>query len=391
MQEQERYILRDLRLLDGQPVDIAIQDGRIAGVWTADAAIQDRQIAGVWTSGQAAKQWEDAASIDCSGQYVSSGWIDMHVHAFPELDPYGDEIDAIGVEQGVATIVDAGSCGADRIGELLANGQKARTNLLAFLNIAHIGLHRIDELSDLAWIDGSKLRKALEAHQSSIVGLKARISKSVVKDSGIEPLRLARRFSEETGLPLMVHIGSGPPAIEDVVRLLADRDIITHYLNGKANNLFNGEGRPLQVLADALARGVRLDVGHGTASFSFRVADTAKRHGIPLHTISSDIYRGNRKNGPVYSLANVMTKFLHLGYTLEEVVAAVTSNAAEWLGKPELGRIVAGDTANLTLFEVRQERTELVDSEGERRIADQLIQAKGVVVDGKFIKCEVRP
>ncbi|MHA6481815.1 amidohydrolase/deacetylase family metallohydrolase [Paenibacillus sp. strain BS8-2] len=373
MHAQGRFIVRRVKLLSGNQVDIIIDEGRIARI----AA-----------SGQG--QLEDACEIEGNGQYVSSGWIDMHVHAFPELEPYGDEVDEIGVKQGVATIVDAGSCGADRIGELLESGQQARTNLLAFLNISHIGLLRIDELSQLEWIDWSKLIQAIEQHRASIVGLKARISRSVVKDSGIEPLRLARKFSEHTGLPLMVHIGSGPPAIEEVVELLEDRDIITHYLNGKANNLFDEDGRPLPVLLDAIDRGVRLDVGHGTASFSFRVAEAAKQHRIPLHTISSDLYRGNRLNGPVYSLANVMTKFLHLGYSLEEVIAAVTTNAAEWLGKPELGRIGVGDTANLTLFEVRQEETELVDSEGETRIANQLIQAKGVFVNGSYTKCEVR-
>ena len=43
--------------------------------------------------------------------------------------------------------------------------------------------------------------------------------------------------------------------------------MITHYLNGKENNLFDEEGKPLPVLLDAVKRGVHLDVGHGNASF----------------------------------------------------------------------------------------------------------------------------
>lgn len=34
------------------------------------------------------------------------------------------------------------------------------------------------------------------------------------------------------------------------------------------------------MLLDAVNRGVHLDVGHGNASFSFKVAEAAKRHGI---------------------------------------------------------------------------------------------------------------
>ncbi|WP_413773726.1 amidohydrolase/deacetylase family metallohydrolase [Paenibacillus woosongensis] len=357
--------------MNGEKIDIVIEDGKIAEITAAGKG-----------SGQPLN--------DVSGTYVSSGWIDMHVHAFPELDPYGDEIDEIGVKQGVTTIVDAGSCGADRIADLIADSKRAKTRMYAFLNISRIGLSRIDELSRLEWIDKEQVKLAIVAYEDFIVGLKARISRSVVGDSGLEPLRLARELSGDTGLPLMVHIGSGPPDIQEVIPLLQRKDIITHYLNGKTNNLFDAGGHPLQVLTDALARGVHLDVGHGTASFSFRVAEAAKRYGVGLHTISTDIYRGNRLNGPVYSMANVLTKFLSLGYSLGETIDAVTSHAADWLGKPELGRIQVGDAANLTLFTLDDERVELVDSEGERRMANRLIKAKGVVTGGEYIKCEVR-
>lgn len=368
---KERVVLRHVKRVNGEEIDIVIEDGKIAEMTGAGQARGDQE-------------W------DASSLYVSSGWIDMHVHAFPEFDPYGDEIDEIGVKQGVTTIVDAGSCGADRIGDLVANGKRAATHLLAFLNISRIGLKRVDELSQLEWIDRDRVITALADYRDSIVGLKARISQSVVRENGVEPLRIARELSLETGLPLMVHIGSAPPDIREVIPLLQRKDILTHYLNGKANNLFGASGEPLPVLTDAIARGVHLDVGHGTASFSFRVAEAAMQHGINPDTISTDIYRGNRLNGPVYSMANVLSKFLYLGYSLEEVIAAVTTRAAQWLGREELGRIQVGDPANLTLFAVREEPTVLIDSEGERRVSNRRIEAKGVIIHGKFIKCEVR-
>lgn len=356
----------------------------------SDIVIQDGQIAAIMEAGQR-QQGRSIKLIDCQGLYVSSGWIDMHVHAFPAFDPYGDEIDEIGVYQGVTTVVDAGSCGADRIGELLSGGKEAKTRLLAFLNISRIGLSRLDELSLMKWIDREKAKRALERYRYEIVGLKARISRSVVVDQGIEPLKAARELSDETGLPLMVHIGSGPPDIREVIPYLQRNDIVTHYLNGKENNLFDDDGNPLPELLDAVERGVHLDVGHGTASFSFKAAEDAMRHGIDPDTISTDIYRGNRLNGPVYSMANVLSKFLLLGYSLEQVIHAVTIRAAAWLGRPELGVIqVGGDPANLTLFRVVKAKTILRDSEGEERIADQFIQAEGVVANGEYIACQIR-
>lgn len=363
---KERFVLRNVKRINGEDIDIVIENGKIAEITKAK-------------SGR-------GYLLDYTNVYVSSGWIDLHVHAFPDFNPYGDEIDEIGVKQGVTTIVDAGSTGADRIADLVANSERAKTNLFAFLNISKIGLRRVDELSNIEWIDREEAIKAINEYTEVIVGLKARISKSVVGNSGIEPLRIARGLSSETSLPLMVHIGSGPPSIEEVIPLLARRDVITHYLNGKENNLFDDKGKPLQVLTDAIERGVHLDVGHGTASFSFRVAETAKQHQIGFDTISTDIYRGNRLNGPVYSMENVLSKFLYLGYSLEEVIAAVTTSAAKWLKKPELGRIKVGDVANLTLFTIINEPLTLIDSEGDKRVAERRIETKGVVVNGEFIE-----
>src|SRR5699024_499410 len=187
------------------------------------------------------------------------------------FDPYGDDLDEIGYKTGVTTVVDAGSTGADRVDDLFRNSENSRTNLLAFLNISRIGLKQVDELSCLDWLDEEKLQKAIKDHKDSIVGMKARMSKSVVGANGLGPLKIARRFAENTGLSLMVHIGSGPPDIRNIVDLLQQNDVVTHFLNGKANNLFDSEGKPLLELVEAVNRGVHLDVGHGNASFSFAV------------------------------------------------------------------------------------------------------------------------
>lgn len=367
----ERIIWRNVKLADSSlAVDIVIgADGRLAELAAAGTASGGRR-------------------IDCTGLYASSGWIDLHVHAFPELEPYGDAIDEIGVRQGVTTIVDAGSCGADRIDDLAASRKQADTRVLALLNVSRLGLSRVDELSDLSWVNEEKALQAIARHPGFIVGLKARMSGSVVGGNGLEPLRMARSLSEESGLPLMVHIGSRPPGVEEILPLLRKRDVVTHYLNGKPDNrLFDQSGRPLPALQAARERGVWLDVGHGTASFSFEVAEAARGADIPFDTISTDIYRSNRLGGPVHSLSHVLTKFLLLGYELQEIIAAVTSRPAEWLGRPELGRIQVGEPANLTLFEVADRPSELLDSEGEARTARQMIEARGVYTNGQYFAC----
>ncbi|KGA97106.1 amidohydrolase [Alkalihalobacillus alcalophilus ATCC 27647 = CGMCC 1.3604] len=367
---ERRFVLQDVQMLNGKRLDIVIEQGYIVELTEANTA--------------------QGECIPCHGCYVSSGWIDMHVHAFSEFDPYGDVADEVGIKQGVATIIDAGSCGADRFDDFYEQVSEAKTNVLAFLNISSIGLSRKDELSNLAWIDREKARLMITKYKEIIVGLKARMSQSVVCENGIEPLLVAREIAKENHLSLMVHIGSGPPKIEDILLHLEKKDILTHFLNGKDNNLFDEHGRPLPLLMEAVDKGVHLDVGHGGASFSFKVAEFAKRAGIQFQTISSDIYRQNRLEGPVFSLAKVMTKFIALGYSLQEVVDGVTIQAATWLNRPELGRIQVGDKAHLTLFSLVNGPVELIDSQGEVRIGLEEIVAKGVVVNGEYYPCEVR-
>ncbi|KKE77774.1 amidohydrolase/deacetylase family metallohydrolase [Oceanobacillus caeni] len=364
-----RFVLQNVKMIEGNSVDIVVEDRKIV-----DLAPPGTGVGGT--------------IIDYKNNaYVSSGWIDMHVHAFPEFDPYGDDIDEIGYKTGVTTIIDAGSTGADRIHDLVRNSKDSKTNVFAFLNISRIGLKRVDELSDLTLLNEDELKRAVEENKDFIVGLKARISKSVVGTNGVEPLKIARKFSEDTDLPLMVHIGSGPPNINDVLDLLKKDDVITHYLNGKSNNLFDETGKPLPKFLEAIKRGVHLDVGHGNASFSFKTAEQAREFDIQFNTISTDIYRKNRLHGPVYNMASILTKFLYLGYPLKEVIEAVTVGAARWLNKPALGRISKGDIANLTLFSVEDEAVDLIDSEGERRKADQRIVVKGVVINGEYNEC----
>ncbi|KRG08563.1 amidohydrolase/deacetylase family metallohydrolase [Staphylococcus sp. NAM3COL9] len=360
-------IIKNIATLDNRRVDILLNNGVIEKI-SNDNLLEGHIL------------------FDGSNSFVSTGWIDLHVHAFSDFSPYGDEIDEIGVKQGVTTIVDAGSCGSDRVSELYERAQSSHTNVFSFLNISKIGLERIDELSNLEWIDMSQCIEAAEDFKDMIIGLKARISSSVVKGNGTIPLERAVEISEQLKLPIMTHIGSAPPKIQDVLPLLRKGDVITHFLNGKANNLFDEKGEPLIVLKDAMRRGVNLDVGHGNASFSFEVAQQAQRRNIHFDSISSDIYKKNRLEGPVFSLSNVLTKFLYLGYTLDEIIKAVTEKPAEIINKPNLAEFKEGITANLTIFDVTDAEQILIDSHEHEVTTNKVIKERGVVANGKFIE-----
>lgn len=359
-------ILRRARLCDEQLVDIALQDGKIAAVGVVNGvAAQERDLAGRY--------------------YVSAGWIDSHVHCYPKSPIYHDDADAIGVSQGVTTVVDAGSTGADDIDDFYQLTRQVTTDVRALINIARTGIVTQNELADMAQIDGEAVVQAVQRHPDFIVGLKARMSSSVVGENGIQPLIRAKAIQQAAGnLPLMVHIGNNPPVLEEIADLLTSGDIITHCYNGKPNRILTPQGELKAAVKNAIARGVRLDIGHGSASFSFEVARQAIAQGILPDTISSDIYCRNRINGPVHSLAHVMSKFFSIGMSLAQVIDCVTRKAAEGLRLTHKGRLAVGYDADLTIFTVKAEARPFVDAEGEQVLGEQHVLPLAAVVAGQW-------
>ncbi|HBI06866.1 MAG TPA: amidohydrolase/deacetylase family metallohydrolase [Erwinia persicina] len=359
-------IIRQARLSDGTLNDIAISDGKIAATGQV--------------TGPAKHEW------DLAGRYwLSAGWIDSHVHCYPKSPIYHDEADRIGVETGVTTVVDAGSTGADDIDDFYQLTRSASTRVYALLNIARSGILTQNELADMARIDAAAVSASVQRLPDFILGLKARISSSVVEQNGIKPLVRAKAIQRENGgLPLMVHIGNNPPNLDEIADLLTSGDIITHCFNGKPNRILTPQGQLRASVTRALQRGVRLDVGHGSASFSFEVARAAIARGILPHTISSDIYCRNRLNGPVYSLAHVMSKFLNIGMTLPQVIDCVTRHAAEGLRLKDKGRLVPGQDADLTLFEVKQDACLFSDSDGQTLSGEKQLIPLAAVVHGRI-------
>ncbi|MDM2931494.1 amidohydrolase/deacetylase family metallohydrolase [Citrobacter sp. Cm046] len=358
-------LLRHARLVDDTVSDIALKDGKIAALGDVDSPA--------------------AKTIDLRGEcYVSAGWIDSHVHCYPKSPIYHDQPDSVGIATGVTTVVDAGSTGADDIDDFYTLTREAITDVYALLNISRVGLIAQNELANMTNIDADAVRQAVNRYPDFIVGLKARMSSSVVGENGITPLEHAKVMQAENGdLPLMVHIGNNPPDLDEIAERLAAGDIITHCYNGKPNRILTPEGELRTSVSQALARGVRLDVGHGTASLSFAVAKRAISLGILPHTISSDIYCRNRISGPVYSLANVMSKFLAIGMSLPQVIDCVTANAADGLRLKNKGRLQVGQDADLTLFMLKRQPAVLVDAEKDSLQADQLLVPLAAIRAGK--------
>lgn len=359
-------LIKNGKTIDGQPLEIALSDGKIA---KTAAVIDD----------------ESKEILDLEGNaYISAGWIDDHVHCFEKMTLYYDYPDEIGVKKGVTSVIDAGTTGAENIHEFYDLAVQAKTNVYALANISKWGIVEQDELADLTKIREDLVKKVLTELPDFVIGIKARMSKTVIGENGITPLELAKRIQKDNNnVPLMVHIGSAPPELDEILAHMSKGDILTHCFNGKPNGILNQETGKIKDFAwAAFEKGVVFDIGHGTDSFNFNVAETALKEGMKAESISTDIYIRNRENGPVYDLATTMEKLRVVGYDWTEIIEKVTSVPANNFHLATKGRLEVGYDADLTIFTITDGSKTLTDSNGFTREAKELIQPVKTIIGG---------
>jgi dihydroorotase len=265
-------------------------------------------------------------------------------------------------------------------------GESSRVRLRCFLNVSCVGLTPRDhEVALLQFCDVPALIAAAERYPEVVVGVKVRVSLQTVAGLGIRPLELAVRAAEQLGLPVMVHIGQGPPELPEILDLLRPGDIVTHCFTGRSMALAGDGGEILEPVREARERGVLFDVGHGSGSFTFRSAEAALRHGFAPDVISSDVHQLS-VSGPVFDLPSCMTKLLAVGMSLDDVVRATTRRPAEVLKLyPEIGTLQPGAAGDVALLELREGEVTLHDIELQERATGARLVPRGTIVAGQLM------
>lgn len=337
-------------------LDVAVRDGRIADV----APTLPRPAKSV---------------IDVSGRVVTPGLVDLHTHVHPGSGYWGIDPDPIAWYTGVTTWVDAGSAGAYTLAGLRAAVATRSVRTPVLLNIAGQGLSaRTGEGRDLADLDVDLAIRTVLAHRELIRGFKVRIDAETVGANGVEPLRRALTAAEACGVPVMVHVGTAPPALAEVLDLLRPGDILTHCASGLAD--------PTGPSAHAAhGRGVLFDIGHGSGAFDFETAERQLGAGLRPYSISTDLH-ARSVYGPVFDLPTTMTKLLAVGLSLAEVVAAATVHPARALGL-DAGTLTVGARADIAVFRIEEGAFELVDTRRQTRVAPLRMINEGTYVGGR--------
>jgi dihydroorotase len=310
--------------------------------------------------------------IDASGKLVTPGLIDLHTHLCPHLG-IGLPADELVPITCTTTAVSAGDAGWQTWGAFRHLAlPHSRTRLFSFVHIASIGLAgglAPGEMLNIDYANVDGCAKVVAENPDTVLGVKVRITDSVVGQNGLEPLRRAIKAAELAGqgVRVMCHIGAAPGNLSDLLDLLRAGDILTHSYSGAGNNTVQN-GKLLPAALAAKQRGVIIDVGHGGGSFDFTVCEPAMQQGMPPDTISSDIHSVSINTPGYPALPWVMSKFLALGMALEDVVAKATIEPARIIGRvPGLGTLQIGASADIAIMDLVDGPVEFVDTRNNKR------------------------
>ncbi len=352
--------------------DVAISGGRIAAVAANIPAAQARK------------------TIDVSSMYVTPGLVDIHIHAFAATmdreytGEFGVRPDGFTFRSCVTTAVDAGSSGWRNFEEFQKQIiERSKTRLFAMLNIVGRGMGgRTDVEQDTGDMDSERAAAMAKKHKDLIVGIK------IAHYAGPEWIAVERAVEagKLANIPVMVDFATFRPErpFQDLVlEKLRPGDIYTHaYLS--AVPMLDAAGHVLPYLFEAQKRGVIFDVGHGGGSFSFRQAVPAVRQGFWPNSISSDLHVDSMNAG-MKDMLNVMSKFLNMGLTIDDVIVRSTWNPAREIHHEELGNLSAGSVGDIAVLRIEKGKFGFVDSARLRMPGDRKFTGEMTIKDGKVV------
>jgi len=376
--------------------DLLIKGGHVIDPANGINAVMDVAVSGAKIA-QVAANIDPAQALrvaDATGLHVVPGIIDIHAHVFfgTEKDAYlsnGDtavQPDTHSFRSGQTTLVDVGGAGWRNFGQFKEQViDRARTRVLSFINIVGAGMKGGPVEQNLADMDARLTAMRIRQHPGVIVGIK------VAHYGGAEwdPVTRAVAAGRETSVPVMVDFGNHTPPLSLEALLLEHLrpgDILTHtyaHVNGRTP-IVDDAGRVRPYVFEARKRGIIFDAGHGGGSFLFRQAVPALKQGFVPDVISTDLHTGSMNSG-MKDILNTMSKFLNLGMTLQDVIKANTSKAADVIKRPDLGRLSVGGEADIAVLNLRRGKFGFIDTAGGRLLGDQKLECELTVKGGQVV------
>jgi dihydroorotase len=337
-----------------------------------------------------------ARSEEVGDALVTPGFVDLHGH-WNEASPWGID-PLINLRSGVTTPCDAGTSGYETFRAFRQRLATSPVRVLAFLHIGSLGCASMNagELEDFRYVRVPDTIETIERNRDLIVGVKARLGSQPCGDNIMPALEAALEATAATSTPLMIHV-SGGADLRRILPRLRTGDIVTHtFIADDGGLIFGGGPTILPEVVAAKERGVIFDVGHGCGSFDWSIYGRATEQGFRLDTISTDLHR-LCVEGPVFDMLTTMSKFLHAGMPIPEIVAASSWRPAMAIRRQDrIGSLQPGRRADIAVFRVQAGSYDYVDAFGHverasRQFVPVLTVNGGEIVRPEEISIELRP
>ena len=353
-------------------MDIAIKDGKIAKVAIGLSPDQAVKV------------------IDAEGLIIAPGLIDIHTHVFVGGKPetFADGFlsvspDDFTLKAGVTTVVDAGTSGWRNFPVFKEHViDKSKTRVLAFLNIAGNGMSGSPAEQDVSDMDAYMTSLVIKKYPDIIVGVKI----GHYEGSDWTPFDRAIDAAARSNTPLFVECHLPQFSLEDQLKKMRSGDIITHSFEKIEERMpvvdSNGKLRPF--VKEAQKKGILFDLGHGGAGFWFSVAQPAMKEGLAPNTFGSDLHRFSMNAG-MKDMLNIMSKYMAMGLSLDEVIQRASWNVASSIHKNDLGNLSEGSVADIAVLRVRDGHFGFIDAGGNVIPGTKKLEAELTVRNGKIV------
>ncbi|MBK9171232.1 MAG: amidohydrolase/deacetylase family metallohydrolase [Bryobacterales bacterium] len=321
-------------------------------------------------------------TVDVSDYYVTPGLIDIHTHFDVQGAPLNLDPDHNTLRFGVTTAVDAGSSGAKGFEAFKTKViDNAEVRLLAFLNIVAAGMYGGKVEDDVNEMDVSAAVRMVKKYPETIVGIKT----AHYQPADWEAVDRAVRAAEESNSVLMVdfHPKPGRGYEELILKHMKPGQIHTHFY-GRLTPQLDENKRVQNYMWEARRRGILFDVGHGSGSFWFRIAVPAIQQGFLPDTISTDIHTSSIML-PRATQIGVMSKFLNIGMTLDQVIERSTYRPATVIRRADLGHLSEGSIADIAVIELERGKFAFLDSGHGKLTGDRNLRCAMTVRAGKVV------
>ena len=375
------------------PYDLLLQNGHVIDAKNnidrvTDVGIKDGKIAAV---GDHLNARDAAKAIDVQGMFVTPGMIDLHTHVYAstgERGSYaGDESiwpDGFTFRNGVTTVVDAGSSGWRNFEDFKDHIiDRSQTRVLAMLNIVGAGMRGGRYENNLEDMNGEATAWMAKRYPGVIVGIKS------AHFTGPEwkPYIEATKGGDIAKIPVMIDYGSNRierPMPELLAKYLRPGDIYTHAFSGLRGEQDLETLGPNPGMLVGRKRGIYFDAGTGGGSFRFRVAYPLIKDGFKPDSLSTDLHIGSM-NGNTKDMLNVMSKFMAMGLTLQEVVADATWHPAREIKQDTLGNLSVGSPADVAVLTLEHGKFGYWDMDNMKMMGDTKLSCELTVRDGKIV------